>query len=263
MYIPGSSQSSFSRFCLIKRIGGGGYGDVWKAIDPELDRVVAIKLPRHNLQTELERDAFLREGRAAGKLNHHGIVTIHEVGIHEGTPFLVSNFVEGVGLHDWLFQQTPDFSRIARLILEMAEALEHAHASGIIHRDLKPGNVVVDSDDRPHLLDFGLAKRELNNNNTVSIAGGIIGTPSYMSPEQAMGEGHFVDRRADVFSLGVIFYELLTGRIPFEGDVSVVLAKIIREEPTRPRSINRKIPRDAETICLKCLEKTPAHRYSS
>ncbi|NQT14137.1 MAG: protein kinase [Planctomycetes bacterium] len=196
-------------------------------------------------------------------MRHPNIVSVHEVGQHDGSNYIVSDYIQGLTLADWLSAgQRMDFKRAAKLCATITEAIGHAHQAGVIHRDLKPSNIMIDADGQPHVMDFGLAKREAGE-TTMTMDGKVLGTPAYMSPEQARGEAHHVDGRTDVFSLGTILFELLTGERPFRGNTRMLLHQVMNEEPPRLRSLNASIPRDLETICLKCLEKDPRRRYAS
>ena len=250
------------RYILGDRIGSGAAGEVWKARDPRLGRTVAVKIPHSRRQSEEERRRFVREGRAAAQLRHPNIVTVHEAS-HEGaTAFIVADFIDGRDLRQHLTEARPPYRTAAELCEKIARALHYAHEAGVVHRDLKPANIILDCRGEPHITDFGLAKWT-GDARDMTISGQMLGTPAYMSPEQARGDSARVDARADVFALGVMLYEMLTGRCPFTGGQAAVLNDIINTPVVRPSVHERLIPRDLETICLKAIEKAPERRYAT
>jgi WD40 repeat protein/tRNA A-37 threonylcarbamoyl transferase component Bud32 len=254
----------FGDYELLQEIARGGMGVVYKARQLTLHRIVALKMIlAGQLASKMEVERFYSEARAAGELQHPNIVAIHEVGQHNGQHFFSMDYVDGPSLADKVVNGTWPPREAARLMRQIAKAVHYAHTRGIVHRDLKPRNVLLTAEGQPRITDFGLAKR-LHGTSDLTASGQIMGTPSFMSPEQAQGKVRGVGPPSDVYSLGAILYCLLTGRPPFSGrDAIAVLTRVITQDPTPPKQLNPELDKDLETITLKCLRKDPQLRYSS
>ena len=248
---------------IIDEIARGGMGVVYRARQVNADRVVALKLIRGSDPDPKELERFESEAKAAAKLDHPNIVPIYDVGVIAAEPFFTMKLVEGESLSQKL-DGKPIANRLAaRIVRDVAAGIAHAHQNEIIHRDLKPGNVLLDASDTPLVTDFGLAKLS-DEESDLTRTGQAIGTPAYMPPEQASGDRDKIDHRSDVYSLGALLYACLTGRPPFQGSsaMATVMA-VMKDEPVAPRLLNADVPKDLETICLKCLEKDSAGRYQT
>jgi serine/threonine-protein kinase len=249
---------------IVGTLGRGGMGVVYKARQTKLDRLVALKMVlTQGAASPAERRRFRAEAEATARLSHPNIVQIHELGEHDGCPYFALELVEGGSLADRLDGTPLPARRAAELVLVLAGAVRHAHERGVLHRDLKPANVLLGADGTPKIADFGVARR-LDVDGGQTQTGAVVGTPSYMAPEQAEGRVHDLGPATDVYALGAILYECLTGRPPFKGpSVLETLEQVRTHEPARPAALQPRLPRDLETICLKCLEKDPRHRYAS
>jgi TolB-like protein/Tfp pilus assembly protein PilF len=249
---------------LLEEIGRGGQGVVFRARQKSLNRTVALKvisLGQWASKAHLKR--FRLEAEAAARLEHPGIVPIHEVGERDGSCYFSMKFVEGGQLDEVAKREPMPIRRAVELIARVARTVHYAHEHGILHRDIKPGNILLDAKGEPHLTDFGLA-RLVESESSVTQTLDVLGTPSYMAPEQAVGNNAAVSNVTDVYGLGAVLYQLLTGQPPFAGGATYETIKLLLDtEPKQPRLLNRKIDRDLSTICLKCLEKDPKRRYSS
>ena len=247
-----------------EEVGRGGMGVVYKARHLRLNRVVALKMiltGAYARPAELER--LLREAEAVAGLRHPNIVQVYEVGDVDRRPYFTMEFLEGGSLAAKMTGTPLPARQAAALVADMADAIDVAHYKGIIHRDLKPGNILLTADGTPKLTDFGLARR-LQNGSGLTLSGAAVGTPSYMAPEQARGAKDAIGPATDIYSLGAILYELLAGRPPFRADSSAAtLQQVVADDPVSPARLNPRIPRDLETICLKCLNKDPFLRYAS
>src|SRR5436305_5618892 len=249
---------------LLEEVGRGGQGVVFRARQKSLNRTVALKvisLGQWASKAHLKR--FRLEAEAAARLEHPGIVPIHEVGEGDGSCYFSMKFVEGGQLDEVTRREPMPIRRAVELIAKVARTVHYAHEHGILHRDIKPGNILLDAKGEPHLTDFGLA-RLLETESTVTQTLDVMGTPSYMAPEQAVGNNTGVSNATDVYGIGAVLYQLLTGHPPFAGGTTYETIKLVLDtEPRQPRLWNRKIDRDLSTICLKCLEKDPKRRYLS
>ena len=256
------ANGQIGRYGIERVLGQGGFGIVYLAHDDQLARSVAIKVPHAGLVTCPEdAEIYLQEARTAANLDHPNIVPVYDVGSSEQFPcFVVSKFIDGCDLAARLKNSRPSPRDAVHLVATVAEALHYAHKQGLVHRDVKPGNILLDKSGKPFVVDFGLALRERDLGKGPC----FVGTPAYMSPEQARGEGHRVDSRSDIFSLGIVFYELLTGRRPFQADTKQDLLEMITTFEVRPpRQWDDTIPRELERICLRSLSKRAAERYTT
>jgi serine/threonine protein kinase/formylglycine-generating enzyme required for sulfatase activity len=257
-----ADPATIGRFTVLRKLGQGGFGRIYVARDDELDRQVAIKVPSpERVAAAVDVAAYLAEARILARLDHPNIVPVYDLGrTEDGLCYVVSKYIEGTDLAERMRKARLPFREAAELVAVVAAALHHAHTRDLVHRDIKPANILVDGHGKPWVADFGLALRDEDYGKGARLAG----TPAYMSPEQARGEGHRVDGRSDIFSLGIVFYELLTGRRPFRGDTRAeVMDQIATTEPRPPRQIDDTIPRELERICLKALGKRSAERYNT
>jgi len=254
----------FGDYELLEEIGRGGQGVVFRARQKSLNRTVALKvITLGQWASEAHLKRFRREAEAAASLDHAGIVPIYEVGERDGSCYFSMKFVEGGQLDEVVKRKPTSVRQAAELIAKVARTVHYAHEHGILHRDIKPGNILLDKNSEPHLTDFGLA-RLLDTQSSVTRTIDVLGTPSYMAPEQAAGETTKLSKATDVYGLGAVLYQLLTGQPPFAGGTTYETIRLLRDtEPRAPRLLNPKVDRDLSTICLKCLEKDPQRRYSS
>jgi len=265
---PGSSRVPAKRYLgpyeIVDEVARGGMGIVYRAVHRTLSREVALKVLTAG--PGVSKDMVIRfkaEARAAARLHHRAIVPIFDVGVQGDRHYIAMEYIAGRTLDAWVRDRAPDSSTVAVVLAEVAEALAHAHSRGIIHRDVKPGNILIDAADKPHITDFGLAM-DVQADTRLTQSGVALGTPTYMSPEQARGDMENLDGRSDIFSLGSVCYEAIAGRPPFVGaSVMDTLLRVVQDEPKRLRSRVPSVPEDLEAVCMKALEKEPELRYDN
>ncbi|HMO35732.1 MAG TPA: serine/threonine-protein kinase [Gemmatales bacterium] len=272
-------NKKIGRFHLRSELGRGAFGTVYRAFDPTLTRDVALKIPsRYAQRGDLGR-RFLREAQAAAKLRHPHLVSVYDAGVADDTLFIASEYVAGQSLVDECKMHWPSTRQAVEWVLQLAQALTYAHQEGIVHRDIKPSNILIDQQGHARLTDFGLAKhmselepewvrdaaRERGASDKLSRDGVVLGTPAYMAPEQASGKTSLTGPLSDQYSLGVVLYELLAGRVPFTGTLSQLLSDVRNPavKAPSPRRFNRRIPADLAAVALRATQKTPRKRYGS
>lgn len=261
---PGKVMRYFGDYEVEEEIGRGGMGVIYRARQTSLSRAVAIKMILSgNLADEKEVKRFRSEAEAAASLQHPNIVSIHEVGVHEGQHYFSMDLVEGGSLAERILEEPMAAGEAAKCLRSIASAVAYAHRKGILHRDLKPQNILMDEHGEPHVTDFGLAKR-LQDATQLTLTGSILGSPGFMSPEQARGQSDLVDARTDVYGLGALLYALLTSKAPIQGgNVPDTLRRVTDEDPISSRVLNPKVSQDLDNVCLKCLAKEPSQRYAN
>lgn len=254
----------FGDYELLEEVAQGGMGVVYKARQTSLNRIVAVKMIlAGHLATDADVQRFASEAETAASLKHKAIVPIHEVGQQNGQHYFSMDFIDGRNLAEVIRTAPPSPEEAARIVKAIAEAVDYAHSEGIIHRDIKPSNILIDDSGQVHITDFGLALR-VEVDRDLTRTGQVLGTPSYMPPEQARGKRDLVGPASDIYSLGAVLYDLLAGRPPFRGESAAdTIRQLIDAEPLSPGQLNRDTPRDLETICLKCLAKEPHKRYGT
>lgn len=256
--------SRFGDYELLEELGRGGMGVVYRARQISLNRLVAVKMIlRGSLASPTDLERFRAEAEAAARLDHPGIVPVYEVGEIQDRPYFSMKYIPGRTLSQLLAEGPLPSREAARILASVARAIHFAHQNGVLHRDLKPSNIILDDQDQPHVMDFGLAK-QISDAASLTKTGAVLGTPAYMAPEQAAGARGEVGPASDVYSLGVILYHMLTGRPPFQAanPVDTVLM-VLEQDPVPPRALNPKADRDLEMICLRCLQKPPDLRYAT
>lgn len=253
-----TAQQQIAHFRLERLLGSGGFGDVWLALDTKLGRLVALKLSKARRR---ETSTLVFEAQTAASLRHPNVVSVHEVGEVDGQVYIASDLIDGMTLGDLLSAGKPPLDRTIEIMIPVARALHFAHTRGVYHRDVKPANILLDHAGQPYVTDFGLAKRA--NDASSSGEGRMVGTVRYMSPEQAVGNFGETDGRSDVYALGVTLFEMLTGETPFRGNAQAILHQKAFDDPPSPRKLEPNLPKDLETICLKCLEREPGKRFQS
>ena len=264
------SFGTLGRFQLRERLGDGGFGQVFLAFDPRLDRDVALKVLKQPDPNERVMERFFREARAAARLDHPNIVAVHDAGFDNGRCWVAFHFVSGRPLNWYRDQHRLDPPTAARILRDLADAVDHAHRQGVLHRDIKPANVLIDDLGRPRLIDFGLARRS-DLDSSLTHDGAVVGTPAYMSPEQALGFSRQVDERSDVFSLGVIFFEILSGQRPYPAasgsspSHAAALPSLGAGKcpPPSVRTVNPAVPAALDRICTRAIAQDPRDRYAS
>lgn len=256
---------NYGRYQIIREVGSGSMGVVYQARDPQIDRLVAVKILRQDrTSTETFVRRFLKEAKVIGRLSHPNIVTIYDMGEEQGTIYIAMEFLEGRSLSDVLRESRFDIKEAMTFGIQIAETLNYAHQKGVIHRDIKPSNIIVTPDGRIKITDFGIAHIEDSTTTLQTQAGEIMGTPAYMSPEQILGQP--VDGRSDIFSLGVILYEMVTGRRPFGGEgktLASVFNEITRVTPPVPSTLSAHVPNHLSSLIMKALQKEPEKRFQS
>lgn len=262
---PSTAQGHFADYELLSEIGHGGMGVVYQARQKSLDRIVALKMLLGGQFAEPRvRDRFRFEAEIAAQLQHPNIVAIHEVGEHDHQPFFTMDYVEGRNLAELARDKPLTPAAAAGYLAIIARAIAYAHARGVLHRDLKPSNILIDGSDQPHITDFGLAKRLTGSTTSLTLTGEALGSPNFMPPEQAAGKHKLIGPASDVYGLGAVLYFLITSRPPFIADnLTAAVRQVQEQEPVSPRMLNPGVPKDLETICLKCLQKEPSKRYAT
>jgi formylglycine-generating enzyme required for sulfatase activity/predicted Ser/Thr protein kinase len=261
---PKSMLGEFGRYMIQGKLGEGGMGAVYIAKDTQLDRDIALKIPKFRSDDKASIEWFYREARSMATVHHPNLCPVFDVGVIDNIHYISMAYIEGRPLTDYVKSDKPIQARqVAVVVRKIAVALEEAHRAGIVHRDLKPDNIMINTRKEPVIMDFGLARRENLNEAQLTKTGQVIGTPSYMAPEQVEGNNELIGPRTDVYALGVIMYQMLCGELPFKGVVTLVLAKIITEQPPDPSEIKADVDPELEQICLKAKERDPDKRYQS